>query len=251
MQKTVISFILFTILIISACDYITDLKRTGEEITMEIPWNGSGQIEVNASSSIVLVNSEDYKIKITGMDFIARGYEIDTSDNKLNITHTNPFRLQQDKLPDILIYSPDFRRLTINAPSRLANRDSLKFENLYISINGRGTYTTSQLKLKGNLFRFNVYGRGTKTTHQLTGVANKAYYHIEGGTNINASDLKTGTTNIRHLSFGNCFVNSTETLDVTIFSSGNVYYSGNPEVQFKQDETSTLRPSGIVVQVTE
>ena len=84
--------LIFLPLLIS-CDYVVNLKRTGDIISKEFEWNGAAKIEVGAPVRIIPVISSESKIEITGMDFIVNDYELIQSDEKLKIEHKHVNRL--------------------------------------------------------------------------------------------------------------------------------------------------------------
>jgi hypothetical protein len=80
----------------------------------------------------------------------------------------------------------------------------------------------------------------------LNGIVDNAIYHIEGGTDIDALALKSSATSITHRSYGHCHVHASDELKVTIFSTGNVYYSGTPVLDVTHQKNSLMKASGQV-----
>jgi len=223
-----------------------DLKKTGNQKNITLEWNGIGTIEVWAPCRLVLINSEEPRIEISGMDFIVDGYELLQYEDKLVIEHNNTNGLQENKIADIRLYASIFKKITANSPCKIANMDTLRFTNLEFVVNGKGIYTTSDLNLKGNNFHLSVYGGINKSHQYLKGKVDNAFYNIQGGTDIDALELQTQNTTIVQKSYGQCYVNSTEELNVSTFSTGNVYYIGNPKVTFTLRENTIMKASGSV-----
>lgn len=236
--------ILILFALISSCTYISDLKRTGDVKTITQGWDGNGNIEIWAPCRLLLINSANSRIEISGMDFIVDGYDLVQSEGSLVIEHNNPNGLQENKIADITIYAPTFKKITANSPCKIVNMDTLRFTNLEFVVNGKGIYTTSDLTLKGNNFHLSVYGGINKSRHNLTGEVTNAHYHIQGGTDIDALNLQTLNTTIVQKSYGHCYINCTHELNVTTYSTGNVYYSGNPTVTFTLQQNAIMKASG-------
>lgn len=230
---------------LAGCSYITDLKRVGDDITMDIDWLGAGEIEIEAPVRLILVNSETPALQLSGMDFIVEGYDLIQEENKLTIRHQNIDWLQDSKIADLYVYGDVFNRITANAPCQITtNNDTLIINQLTLVVNGKGIYTTSDLTLKGHSLSISVYGGINKSKHTLSGQVEKALYHIQGGTDIEAAELSTSTTTVMHKSYGDCYLNVTAQLQVTIFSTGNVFYTGSPELTFEQRQNTVMTATG-------
>lgn len=243
MKKVII--IILAIGMLGACSYITDLKRVGDETTLNIDWSGAEEIEIEAPVRLILVNSESPALQLTGMDFIVDGYDLIQEENKLTIRHQNIDWLQDSKIADLHVYSVEFNRITANAPCQITtNNDTLLINHLNLVVNGKGIYTTSDLILKGNSLSISVYGGINKSQHILAGKVNNGTYHIQGGTDMDALELTTQNTTVIHKSYGDCYLNATDQLMVTIFSTGNVFYTGLPELTFEQRQNTVMTATG-------
>lgn len=236
--------LLLSVITLGSCSYILDIKRSGEIKKTETPWNGASSIEVWAPCKLVLVNSENPFMEVEGMDFIVDGYDFIQSDDKLVIEHKNTNWLQEEKIANITLGASDFKRVTFNSPGKITTRDTLSITQLQIVVNGKGIYTTSHLILKGDNFSLSVYGGVNKSSHHLSGELRNAQYNMEGGTDIDALELKTKKVSVIQKSYGNIFLNATEKLTGKIYSTGNIYYSGDPNVEVEIVKNSVMQASG-------
>ena len=76
---------------------------------------------------------------------------------------------------------------------------------------------------------------------------NAAYHNIviSGTGNLYAFDLKTNKCDVFHQGTGNCEVYASDALDVTIKSTGDVHYRGNPaDVDIVLDGTGEVFDEG-------
>jgi len=243
-----ILYFLFVPLFFS-CSYIADLKRTGDIITIEHDWDSAPHIEIWAPVRLIPVISNESKIKLIGMDFIVEDYEFKISDDKIVVDHKNRNRLQEEKIADLYIYTRKIERITINSPSKLQSNDTLFFDNLHIVINGKGAYTTGNLILKGNNLRYCAYGSQNKCYQTFSGAVKTAFFQIEGGSKLHAFDLKTINCKVVNKSYIDCYISVSEQLDADIYSSGNIYYKGNPTVIFQNIENNLMNSTGKIFQV--
>lgn len=242
MQRIVL--LLPFLLLIASCDYIVDLKKTGETITQEFSWNGASQIEIWAPVQIIMINSESAKMQMTGMDFIVKGYQLTQLDNKLIIEHSHNSLLQENRMASLMLFASDFKTITANSPCKITTRDTLQVNRLTIVVNGKGAFTSSNMILKGQSINLSVYGGTNKSMHTLKGEIHSANYHIQGGTDIDALELSTSETTILQKSYGDCFVKAADRLKVQTYSTGNVYYTGSPQVDFELIENTLMKATG-------
>ena len=239
---------LILIPLLYSCDYVSNLKRTGDIITKEFEWNGASDIEIFAPVRVIPVTSEECKIVITGMDFIVNDYELIQSEEKFIVEHKNINHIQESKIADLYLYAPKFNSFTANSPCKLYSVDTLYFDNLKIVINGRGVNTSGNLLLKGKNLNFYAFG-SNKCKIKFSGEINSTLYYIQGATIIDALELSTKKTQIKHKSYADSYIFATELLDVNIFSSGNVYYKGNPELKVEVTENNLLNSTGKVIRL--
>jgi len=247
-------FLFFLPLLIS-CDYVLNLKRTGDIITITqeldtVNWNIAPKIEVFAPVRIIPVISNENKIEITGMDFIVNDYELIQSDKKLVIEHKHLDRLQESKIADIILYAPKFESIIVNSPCKFDHKDTLYINKLQIVINGKGINTSGNLILKGNNFNFAAYGL-SKCEMNFSGELKSAYYVLQGGAKINTKELLTEKVEIIHKSYVDFYVNVLKSLNVKIYAPGNVYYKGNPEVKCENIENNLFNATGNVSKISD
>ena len=243
MMKQILTILSLTALM--SCSYISELKRTGEEKTIDIEWVGASEIEIWAPVRLVLSNSDEPQLQLTGMDFIVEGYRLSTENNKLIIRHRDTNILQDSKIAKLYVSAPLFSRITSNSPSQISSGgDTLNIEKLALVVNGKGIYTTGELCLKGKEFSLAIYGGINKSQHFLKGKVERASYHLEGGSDIYADELLTESSSVTHKSYGDTYLHATSHLKVSIFSTGNVYYSGNPELNVERIENTLMTATG-------
>jgi hypothetical protein len=242
-------FIVLLPLLIS-CDYIVNLKRTGDIITRNEVWNGASKIEIWAPVRLIPVISDTSKIEIKGMDFIVDDYLLIQSDDKLVVEHKNVSRIQESKIADLFLYAPNFESIIINSPCKFYCTDTLNINNLYIAINGAGVNSSVDIMLKGNNLTFCAYGM-SKVIVNFAGQIHSANYRIEGGAIVNAQELFTEKTKIVHKSYGNSYIAASETLDVKIYATGNVYYTGNPQIIPEIIENNLFKATGKILPAKE
>ncbi|MDR2927109.1 MAG: DUF2807 domain-containing protein [Cytophagaceae bacterium] len=235
------------VFLFSSCSYIADIDREGETISKEIAWNGASRIEILAPVRFIPINSDECKIRLTGMDFIVNDYEITDAGDTLIIKHKKSLNIQENKIATLEVYATDFKTIFINSPCQLASYDTLTFNSLQMIVNGSGALMTGHLLLKGNDFRFMAFGGSNRCRPRFSGTVNSAYFQLQGGSDADASSLLTSMAVVEQRSNGNCSVSISNHLKATIYSTGNIYCWGKPETEFVRVENNLMQATGELV----
>lgn len=247
----IISSILMALLSLSGCEYITTINKTGETDSLFFQCQSPTELEITAPCRIQFINGSSDKIVLKGYDFIIEDYSISQTENKLKISHKNSNFIQKEKMGTVYICLNSISNITLNAPAILASSDTIQMQSLSIVINGSGIYSETDLKVDCQNLNLTVYGGVNQTMHYLSGNASNTNFYIEGCTLVNASELKSHTTTVIHRSIADCNINADNELGVTIFSTGNVYYKGNPTMIFFRHKTSLMSATGNAFHLTE
>jgi hypothetical protein len=242
---------IFVILIgLASCEYITEMNKTGDIVSKDIAWEGAEEIEIWAPIRLILVNSDSSYMHLSGMDFIIEGYRLYNQDGRLFIKHNKTEILQESKIANLYVYSPSFKRIDTNSPCKITtNGDTLDITSLSIVVNGKGLYTTGDFILKGDEFHLSVYGGVNKTHHNIAGQVNNAYYHLEGGCDIIADKLQSKSCEVTQKAYGDIYLCAEEKLLVRVYSTGNVYFKGDPEIDFEQVKNNMMKASGKLIKL--
>lgn len=249
MMRPILATILM-VLSMTSCDYLSDLKRTGELVEKEIILPAPTEIDIWAPVKVVLTNSSDSLLRLSGPDFLIDGYELIHEKGKLTIRHQQQHQLQDQRLGTLTVPAGQLQRLTANAPSQWqTGADTLRFTHLSLVVNGKGIYTTSDLLLRGESLHLSVYGGINKSQHQLRGKIDRVHYHLQGGSDILAGELQTRNTEVIHKSFGDCHILVQEALKAQIFSTGNIYLLGQPNVEVSHHPSSIMSATGKIYTV--
>ena len=241
-----------TIALLTSCDYIANLDKTGNQDTIYTPLQSITSIDVQSPCKLILTNVMNEVAMITGPDFIIDGYELTQEGENLIIRHKQSAYLQKEKMGHISIPASLLKSIALNAPCQVSSNDqTFTSDNLTIVINGKGIYSETDLVLDCQSFQLSVFGGINQSHHQLKGKAKQTGYFIEGCTDIDATELMSQQTSITHRSNANCRIRCTETLNAIMYSTGSLYYIGSPQVNIERRETSLMKASGTVLPMTE
>ncbi|MBK6610179.1 MAG: DUF2807 domain-containing protein [Sphingobacteriales bacterium] len=235
---------------------------------------GSGDVAIDTR----LVNNFD-KIVVEGnyaavylhQDTVSK-VTIQTDDNLLpfietDITTNNQLIISNDKClkkhKDIVIhvYSPNWHKVQLTGTSDIEAKTSITTDFIEIESTGTGEITLKgliasnqvdvDLEGTGSIYIFDLETPNLNSDLSGTGVlqysGNAAYHNIviSGTGNLYAFDLKTNKCDVFHQGTGNCEVYASDALDVTIKSTGDVHYRGNPaDVDIVLDGTGEVFDEG-------
>ena len=227
-----------------SCEYIDSINKTGKVISTEISLNEFDKIDIESPYNIVLIQDTLYYIYIEGMDYLVDDIIIEQTDNTIKLNHKTPGIIQKKKMPHLYIHSKHFSSITSNSPGELTNVDTLREKTLSVVINGRGTYFDSNLCIDTESFLLRAFGEINTGIHTISGKTLKASFIMEGCTYALAEDLQSDHADFTHKSAADCTVTTNKTLNVIIYSSGNLLYKGTPEITFTRGESSMLNSTG-------
>lgn len=214
---------------LGACSYIDVLTKDGVEITREIQVENFNAIEVMAALDIHLIPDDTFKCVVKGADFLVKDFFINQEGEKLILDHHNSFFLREEQLLEISLHAPNINVVTLNAAIHLTNADTIKNERFQLVVNSRGAFSESNLLLDCQQVSISVYGENVGH-HLFKGHAGSLQVNLEGLADFNGDGLIVDKVGVNHKSLSNCHVFSQGTLTANMYSSGNVYYKGNPEV---------------------
>lgn len=232
---------------VTGCDYITSLNKTGDKESINLIAQSPVEVVVNASCKIQLLDSKSDTITMTGYDFVVEDYQYKHEGQQLIVSHKNGDYLQREKMGTLAIPINQINRITINAPAILASDDTLRTRDLSVVINGRGLYSETDLLIDCQNFNLNVYGGNNQTMHHLAGKTTQCNLFVEGCAPIIAENLQCQVVTITQRSIADCLISVEQKLTANIYSSGNIFYTGKPEINCTKHTTTLMSASGEVL----
>ena len=214
------------------CDYVEGLNRKGEIVETEVWLEDFDAIRVDTQIQLVIEQNTEQVAKISGLDFMVSKLKF-TVQNKLLIIESNEnahSRIDQNATVYLPINS--LNEIMINAPTNLRSEGALSLEYFRLIINGPGTYSESNLKLNCQSLAIAAFGENSGD-HILEGQTENLYITMEGLAWTDASNMKASQVSINQRSLKNIYVQAKNQLTVNMYSSGNVYYTGQPLLSYQ------------------
>ncbi len=226
----------FLIISIWGCDYLSDLNGSGEEITQTREISPFSEIELNVSAELRLMPSTSNTCMLEGSSEQIEKLVFKQDGTLLTIESKGSAIEQKDQMLIITLPINNLTSLKTNVPSIIYSLDTIRVNSFNFTINSRGSFTNSNLILKGNNLTLSAYGTNVGN-HKLSGLIETLNLTLEGISSVDASNLITHHVTMNQKSGKNSTVNTNESLNVNMYSSGNVYYYQHPEVT-----TQTISP---------
>jgi hypothetical protein len=232
-MKIIFSYIGFSILILLAfsCNYVEGLYVKGEQVKTEIYIDEFSRVSVETHVNLVLEQSNEEFAVVSGLDFKVEDIQISVKNEELVISSKVAAHSRKDQMPTVLLPIKELSFVNVNAPMELSAPKVLEIDNFTLIVNGRGTYSNSNLHLNCKKITVAAYGENLGV-HYLMGNADILNITMEGLAYLKALEMNVKEVNINQRSLKNCFLHCTDQLNVRMYSSGNVYYTGHPNLNY-------------------
>ena len=221
-----------SLLLIQSCEYIEGLHHEGIVIEKEEQIGAFNKIRIETSVNLILEQNEEGIVRISGLDFKVENIIITIENEELVIHAVSVALARKDQMTTIFLPVKALEKISVNAPSEISSEGELILDNFMMVINGRGTYTNSNLKLNCKKVSIAAYGENLGT-HSLTGATESLHLTMEGLANADASQMIAKEAAINQRSLKSSYLQVLNKLHVNMYSSGHVYYKGSPSLVYK------------------
>lgn len=237
MKSAIIALAYFIIFIsFQRCDYVEVLNQEGSYIETEEWLDEFTSIRVETHIKLILEQTTEHTALISGMDLKVNNVLLKVENKELIISEKASALNRKDQLATVHLPVNVIDRITLNTPTQLRSANELSFDKLVIIVNGGGTYSDSNLKLNCQSILLAAFGPNSGL-HQLSGSTNHLHLAMEGLAWTDASQLISSTVIVQQRSLKSSYVQAIDQLTVNMYSSGNVYFTGQPFLKY-----TTIQP---------
>ncbi len=216
----------------SGCDYVKILHEDHTIIEAEEWLDEFEEITVEIPIELELVQTNEQFALITGPDYKVNNLSMNIEDRVLTIDSRSFLYERKDQVLKIQLPVKHLNRITLNIPTILSNKEVLNLDKFSLVVNGPGTYSESNLHLNCTSVYLGAFGKNSGN-HILKGTADELTLRLEGLAWSNAEALISSKVTVIQRSLKSSYVHASEHLAVRMYSEGNVYYSGQPELDFQ------------------
>lgn len=240
--------ILFALLLIhlTACSSFNPFEDEGEYVEKRVEITGITAIENLNTFQIQLVQDDQEYIIFKGGENLVSKVKQSSTDEYLKIDHSYSNNARNFDLIIAEIHVKNLTKLKCSAPAKISNENQLNGKHLDIIIISESELVEMDLDLKYESMKFHSYGNATGG-YEFSGTCNDTHYILNGVINIKASHLQTNNTHLRQNGIGEAHVWVNDFLKTTIYSSGNIYYKGNPEIEINRIQVNNQSPVAKVI----
>lgn len=239
--------IIAILLCITACSSFNPFEEEGDYTEKRVELNGITAIENLNTFQMVFIQDEEEFIFLKGGENLISKTEIVSDNNVLKINHSYGNNTRNFDLITAEIHLKNLTTITCSAPANISNKNTLAGNHLDIIITSESELVEMSLNLDYESLKFHSYGNACGG-YEFSGTCPETNYILNGVININASNLRNENTILAQNGIGEAHVWATNSLNITIYSSGDIYYKGNPEIAITRVQVNNQNPVAKVIQ---
>jgi hypothetical protein len=226
MRLKIYILIIIGILFIYSCD--DQWFSSGEIIQQEFEIDSFTTLFIEDNFDIYLIQDTICKVVVeAGKNLIPNIDLSHDADHTLTISNNN----QNDWLKDydrikLYISIIELKYLKVNACCKVESTDTL--ETIELQAFSLDEYSDFDIKIKTNNLYF-VTSESSGGYYKFSGEAINWGFWARGSSIIESRDLENTRAIVKSESIGNCYIHANNILDVAIYNTGNIYYTGTPQ----------------------
>lgn len=240
MRHTILFLITASILVACSKEQMDDcFTSTGrvayEKRTLE-PFTSA---EIIGNFQLIWIEDTSNFIEIEAGTGLLEQIKTKVAFQKLTIENTNTCNwVRSYKIPVILkLHCSNLERMRILGSTELSNRDSLRQDTIYIDLNQNAALVNLNISNKMLLIEQPTGGS------EITALGRTETFVFKSGDRVGGNFLKLNAKDVVVVSDSeiDCYVNASETLNLTTLAGGSIFYTGDAS----QIEQSSLGEGSI------
>jgi len=230
----------------SSCSFINPLEDSGTETDVLFETKTFNTIVLEGIFSITIIQDDSHSIYFKGGENILDKFSFADQENTLTIKHDYSNWLHNLEIPILEIHCSELKEIKFQTSCNLQTEGTLSGDQLAIFLTEEADIVEMNLNLKFETFSFDSRG-SSSGKHTFRGICNNANFTLNSSNNIFANELETDKMRIGHNGLGNAHIWVNDSLNVTFYNSGNVYYKGNPHITVNRVQVNNQKASGQVL----
>jgi len=201
------------------------IKGNGNIITTDRSVTDFDKIGIAGSFDVILNKGNEGEISIQADENLMEYIITEVKDGRLNIKPKKKHQLKSTKTIQITVGFNDLEEVSLAGSGDVTTSDAINASDLKLSLAGSGDMN---LKVSAKHLTSKIAGSGNIS---LNGSTDEFSCSIAGSGNLNGYELKATVAKAKIAGSGNIKVNAVSEIHANIAGSGNVYYTGNPDVE--------------------
>ncbi len=214
-----------------ACDCI---EGEGPIVSESRNISGFDQIELEVSANVLISKSDEFKVRIEGQQNILDILHTRLRGNTLVIDYQGACVMNTRNL-EIFISMPEINEVQIDGSGDVESDDVFESDRFYAGVSGSGSI---DMMVKANELDADISGSGSI---YLSGEADHFYGTISGSGDLKASRVKANYAELKISGSGSTYIHVEKELIGRISGSGNIRYSGNPDINSSGNGSGRLK----------
>ena len=229
-----------------SCTHVNPFEDNGSETEASYEVNSFKNITIEGIFNITIVQDNTYSILFKGGENIFEKFSFSDLENVLTLKHDYSNWLRNLDIPEVEIHCSSLDQIQFNSSSNLRSVGTLTGDKLLILVTEEADIVELNLDLDYQQLRFNSKG-SSSGKHILKGKCAISSFTLNSSNNVHANELKSEKVEIGHNGLGNAYIWATDSLSVTFYNSGNVYYRGSPFITVKRVQINNQKAIGQVL----
>ena len=245
-MKTYTLFILLTITSIVSTSCSDIFGGDDELISKRIEMSDVTKIQVKSIFHIELIQDDGEYILATASQNQLDKLSIHTENNSVFLKHNYNNFITKNTPIKVEVHLKDITNILVESPANIINKNVITTNKLDILVTEKSELVEMDLNLKCETLSFHVKG-SVSGKYQFKGECPHANYTLNGTTNIMALDFKNQNITIAQNSIGEAHIFAEKKITATIYSSGDIYYKGNPDITIKRVQINNQSPTAQLI----
>ncbi len=228
-----LSFLLVVVLASCGNDF-----NDNNELQREVADIAFKQVRVNDVFDVVLKQDAEFRVEINAPASTIDGIDCFVNGDTLELFDRNPRKWRTGYVtPQVVIYFPTLEYFRSYAPGNISSSGTISQTNFRVFI----THHIGTVNLDVDVDNLGLFAGNTNNMgiYNISGRADYAYMWMRNGCTLKAEGLSVKSARVINNSYNNIYINIDSKLRVTLNSSGNVYYRGNPSEIIIEEQSST------------
>ena len=200
------------------------IKGNGDIETITRSVSDYNKIGIGGDFDVELVKGTEGTITIKADENLLEFIETDVENGNLTIKVKKGYQIKPKKQITIKVPFIDIESVSLAGSGSIFTNNSIDSNDLKLSLAGSGNM---DLIVSSKGLDTNIAGSGNV---KLSGNTNEFTCSIAGSGNLNGYNLNVSIANAKIAGSGNIKINVTNEIHSSIAGSGNVIYTGNPDI---------------------
>ncbi len=200
------------------------VKGTGKVIDEKRSVENFETVAVSGHFKVVLQEGNEGSLVVSAQENLMEYIVTEVKDGKLKIGTRKGYSIRSSENIEVTVNYRDIRGASMSGSGHLSANNKIKANDFDMAVSGSGSI---DIELEAKDVDASVSGSGTV---KLAGNSDAMSCSISGSGNINGYEMTVNKVTARISGSGSAKLNVKDEIHATTSGSGNVRYTGNPDI---------------------